>query len=245
LGVRLRDCAPGPLQANFSIVDLVVEMLVAICDWMEHSICAFGHGIPETGWSVLPCSDPRRAQKMLARGTSGIFMEFCLLLSILLLWKPGMEHARWGWHEPLHISTLSLVRRSCVPGPVSKRMAYLVNVARYLMPFHNVYVYVYSLSSLPAPPWYFDVYTQRVHRSCPVYLRGCLSCCIWGACISQPVGADTFNLAIEEWTNKFQLDLEVRNIYYQDCKFFSLGVIIYIIIWYYHNLKMKKFMFSL
>jgi hypothetical protein len=31
---------------------------------------------------------------------------------------------------------------------------------------------------------------------------------------------------VEEWTNKFQLDLEVRNIYYQDCKFFSLGIII-------------------
>jgi hypothetical protein len=30
---------------------------------------------------------------------------------------------------------------------------------------------------------------------------------------------------VEEWTNKFQLlDLEVWNIY-QDCKFFSLGII--------------------
>jgi hypothetical protein len=29
---------------------------------------------------------------------------------------------------------------------------------------------------------------------------------------------------VEEWTNTFQLDLEVRNIYYQDCKFFFLSV---------------------
>jgi hypothetical protein len=37
------------------------------------------------------------------------------------------------------------------------------------------------------------------------------------------------NAGVEEWTNKFQLDLEVQNIY-QDCKcFFSLGII-YIII---------------
>jgi hypothetical protein len=41
---------------------------------------------------------------------------------------------------------------------------------------------------------------------------------------------------VEEWTNKFQLDLEVRNIY-QDCKFF-LSVT-------YHNLKMERYMFSL
>jgi hypothetical protein len=41
---------------------------------------------------------------------------------------------------------------------------------------------------------------------------------------------------VEEWTNKFQLDLEARNIYYQDCKFFLSR---------YHNLKMESFMFSL
>jgi hypothetical protein len=38
--------------------------------------------------------------------------------------------------------------------------------------------------------------------------------------------------------NKFQLDLEVRNIYYQDFKFFSLSLS-------YHNLKTESFMFSL
>jgi hypothetical protein len=30
---------------------------------------------------------------------------------------------------------------------------------------------------------------------------------------------------VEEWTKKFQLDLEVRNIYYRDYKFFSLVII--------------------
>jgi hypothetical protein len=111
-------------------------------------------------------------------------------------------------------STMFSVRRLCVAGPVCNRMS-----------FHSIYL---SMSILPRPCLpltliLFDVYTQRVHRSsCPIYLRGCPSCCIWGACLSYLVGADTSkscHAGVEEWTNKFQLDPEVRNIY-QDCKFF-------------------------
>jgi hypothetical protein len=78
-------------------------------------------------------------------------------------------------------STLSLVRRSsCVPGPVSnKRMAYLVNLPSHGISSHS-YICLCPYSLVPTRPTLllFDVYTQRVHRSCPVDLRGCLSCCI-------------------------------------------------------------------
>ena len=109
-------------------------------------------------------------------------------------------------------STMFSVRRSCVPGPVCNPMS-----------FHSIYL---SMSILPRPCLSrFDIirciYTTSASfmsylfegvsivphlRSVPILpgWRGYVQSCYAG---------------VEEWTNKFQLDLEVRNIY-QDCKFF-------------------------
>jgi hypothetical protein len=94
------------------------------------------------------------------------------------------------------------------------------------MPFHiSVNVHIYSLVPVRPTLVLFDVYTQRVHRSCPVEgvsivlrLRSVHILPGWRGYVQSCYAS------VEEWTNKFQLDLEVRNIYYQDCKFLFLSV---------------------
>jgi hypothetical protein len=101
-------------------------------------------------------------------------------------------------------------------------------IARYLMPFH-IFVSVHILSSLPAPLCHnfmsclFEgvsivLHLKSAYPSWLARIRSKLLC--WSRGMDEQV----------------QLDLEVRNIYYQDCKFFFSR---------YHNLKMESFMFSL
>jgi hypothetical protein len=126
-------------------------------------------------------------------------------------------------------STLSLVRRSCVPGPVSKRMAYLVNVPSHGISCHSIYLSM-SIISRPCSPHF--VIIRCIYTTSASFM----SCLFEGVSIVLhlrsvyiPAGwrgyVQSCYARVEEWTNKFQLlDLEVWNIY-QDCKFFSLGII--------------------
>jgi hypothetical protein len=111
-------------------------------------------------------SDLRRAQKMPARCTSGISVEcfvfcwpfcFCGILGLRLPPEVGMSS-----------STMSPVRRSCVPGPVFNRMAHLVNVPSQDISCHSIAIFldVHILSSLPAPLCY---YPMHVHNECIVH----------------------------------------------------------------------------
>jgi hypothetical protein len=127
------------------------------------SLC---HSIPGTGWSVLAGSDPRRAQKMPARCTSGISME-----CFVFCW-PFCCCGHLGLRLPAEVgmssSTMSPVRRSCVPGPVFNQSYGLpceCPIAWYLLPFH-IFVYVHILSSLPVPLCYYSMY---IHNECIVH----------------------------------------------------------------------------
>jgi hypothetical protein len=214
---------PLPCSFNFSLVFLISPVRRSCLSkvWASLSLrCAFGHSIPGTGWSVLPCSDPRRALKMTGAETFWSFVfccPFCCCgnLGLSMPAEVGMSSSCWG--------------ESCVPGPVSKRMAYLVNVPSHGISCHSIYLSM-SLFSRPCPPHFVTIW-------CILYATSAsfMSCLFEGVSIVLhlrsvhiPAGwrgyVQSCYARVEEWTNTFQLDLEVRNIYYQDCKFFFLSV---------------------
>jgi hypothetical protein len=86
--------------------------------------------------------------------------SFCLLLCILLLWKPG--HACWGGHELLHDVS---VRRS-----VWLTLWMSHRTVSHAIPY--IFVYVHILSSLPAPLCHYMMY---IHNECIVHVLF-----IWG-----------------------------------------------------------------
>jgi hypothetical protein len=199
------------IQANSSVVDLVMET------WERRLTFLFVESMREPVSTL--CIRPHYTWDWMERTTLQ-WSETCPENACAMCCPFGCC-GNLGLSMPAEVGmssfTMSPVCLLCVSGPVSKHMAYLVNVPSHGISCHSLYLCL-SIFARPCPPHFVIIWCMYTTSA------SFMSCLFDGVSIELhlksvhiPAGwrgyVQSCYAGVEEWTNKFQLDLEVRNIY--------------------------------